>query len=95
MNRLKVIAVLVGAVIVLVGGYFAWRQWGAWAPVGVVLTPIAVVTAGAAAILKSGGAKPIPKNDTGRPRRPGPSAVSPTPAAGKTRARPRRNRGRF
>ena len=58
-----------------------------------------VVPAAAGAIVnevaKGAGAQPIPKNNQGKPRRPGPSAVSPKPEDGKKRARPLRNRGRM
>lgn len=84
---------LIAFIAVCVGLYLAIRQWGLVG--GLVLAPVA---AGAAVLnqgAKLAGAKPMPKNDTGRPRRPGPSGVSPTPQPGEKRARPRRNRGRF
>jgi hypothetical protein len=62
--------------------------------IGAVLLPAAGAAAVVNEVAKNAGAKPIEKNDTGRPRRPGQSAVSPTPAEGEVRARPRRNRGR-
>ena len=79
----SVLAIAAGALL-----YFAIRQFGL---LGTLLVPAAAAGAVLNQIAKTAGAKSVPKNDSGRPRRPGTSAVSPTPEEGEKRARPRRN----
>ena len=92
LNRLK-LALLLGAVVVVaVGLYLALTHLGLFKT---VFAPVALVVAGAGAVVKTVGGKPIPKNDTGRPRRVGTSGVSPKPKdETKHRARPRHNNWR-
>lgn len=89
--RLRLLLWGVVAVVAVVLLWLAVRQFGA---IGTLLVPAAAVGALAGAVAKSAGAKPIAPTKS-RPRRPGPSAISPKPEKGKTRARPRRNRGRY
>ena len=66
MNRLKLALILVVAVLILVGGYLAFRAWGVWA----IFAPIAVGGVVANGAARAIGARKVTGNPS-KPRRPG------------------------
>lgn len=89
MNRLKVIAVLVGVVVAVVLVWLAFRAWGLWA----IFAPIAVTGVAVNRVAKAIGARKITGNPE-QPRRPSALTADEAPVIvdGKeTRSSPRRD----